>query len=106
MTCIHQPISAIDHCTLTNAAPFYEVLPIDALLRLGDRDNDVKALQRILRSLGYQLEIDGRFGRITLECVKSFQASHGLIRDGVVGPMTWTALQEASAVPAFLCVLS
>ena len=70
-----------------------EQLPVDALLRQGDRDSDVKALQRALRSLGYSLEIDGIFGRITLECVKSFQASQALIRDGVVGPITWHALQ-------------
>ena len=48
-------------------------LPVDALLRRGDRGEDVKALQRALRHIGYDLEIDGVFGRITLECVKSFQ---------------------------------
>lgn len=70
-------------------------LPIDALLRRGDRDNDVRELQRALRCVGYDLEIDGVFGRITQECVKSFQATHDLVRDGVVGPLTWVALQEA-----------
>lgn len=65
----------------------------DALLRPGDHDHDVKLLQRALRNAGYQLEIDGRFGRITLECVRSFQSSHGLTRDGLVGPDTWDALQ-------------
>ena len=69
-------------------------LPADSLLRRGDRDEDVKALQRALRSIGYDLEIDGIFGRITLECVKSFQATHGLTRDGIVGPLTWGCLQE------------
>ena len=69
-------------------------LPADSLLRRGDRDEDVKALQRALRSIGYDLEIDGVFGRITLECVKSFQATHGLARDGIVGPLTWGYLQE------------
>ncbi len=70
-------------------------LPVDALLRRGDRDEDVKSLQRALRMAGYDLIIDGIFGRITLECVKSFQATHGLKRDGVVGPLTWGALQSA-----------
>jgi peptidoglycan hydrolase-like protein with peptidoglycan-binding domain len=70
-------------------------LPVDALLRRGDRGEDVKALQRALRGLGYDLEIDGIFGRITLECVKSFQATHGLVRDGIVGPLTWAALEQA-----------
>ncbi len=72
-----------------------DALPVDALLRRGDRDNDVRALQRALRQVGYDLEIDGVFGRITLECVKSFQASQGLVRDGIVGPLTWAALQNA-----------
>ncbi len=72
-----------------------DTLPTDVLLRRGDRDNDVRQLQRALRSVGYDLEIDGVFGRITQECVKSFQATHGLVRDGVVGPKTWSALQAA-----------
>ena len=72
-------------------------LPVDALLRRGDRGNDVKALQRALRAIGYDLEIDGIFGRITMECVKSFQGANGLDRDGVVGPLTWGKLQEVGA---------
>ena len=67
-------------------------LPVDALLRRGDRGEDVKALQRALRHIGYDLEIDGVFGRITLECVKSFQGSNSLVRDGIVGPLTWAAI--------------
>ena len=71
-------------------------LPVDALLRRGDRGEDVKALQRALRHIGYDLEIDGVFGRITLECVKSFQGSNSLVRDGIVGPLTWGKLQEVN----------
>ena len=67
-----------------------------ATLRRGDRDNDVRILQRALRTAGYDLEIDGIFGRITQECVKSFQATHGLARDGIVGPLTWGKLKEIS----------
>jgi len=66
-----------------------------ATLRRGDRDSDVKTLQRALRSVGFDLEIDGIFGRITQECVKSFQATHDLVRDGIVGPLTWAALEKA-----------
>ncbi len=70
-------------------------LPVEELLRRGDRGSDVKDLQRALRTVGYELDIDGIFGPITRECVKSFQASCGLERDGIVGPFTWHALQEA-----------
>ena len=66
------------------------------MLRRGHRGEDVKALQRVLRAIGYDLEIDGIFGRITLECVKSFQSTNGLQRDGIVGPLTWGKLQEVN----------
>lgn len=85
-------LAAADMPEESPAAP--TPLPTDALLRRGDRDEDVKSLQRALRTVGYDLEIDGIFGRITLECVKSFQATQGLVRDGVVGPLTWAALQK------------
>ena len=71
-------------------------IPADerGLLRRGDRGEAVRVLQRCLRSAGYDLTIDGVFGRITLECVKSFQATHDLDRDGIVGPLTWGKLEE------------
>lgn len=65
-------------------------------LRKGSKGNDVRELQRMLRSNGYVLEIDGKFGSITKSCVMTFQGCHGLERDGIVGMMTWAAL-EASA---------
>ena len=66
-------------------------------LRSGSKGDDVRTLQRTLRSLGYTLEIDGKFGPITVQCVKSFQGTAGLSRDGVVGPMTWAALDAAAS---------
>lgn len=51
---------------------------------------DVKLLQQ---SLGIPPnEIDGQFGRYTELLVKQFQASSGLVADGVVGMNTWSAL--------------
>lgn len=73
------------------------VWPAD-VLRQGDRDSDVKELQRALRALGYDMTIDGRFGRATLECVRSFQATHGLPRDGIVGADTWGMLRRCTEV--------
>ena len=80
----------------TQASDPAAALPVDTLLRRGDRSEAVKLLQRALRSAGYDLEIDGIFGRITQECVKSFQATHRLVRDGIVGPKTWAALKEVT----------
>ena len=37
---------------------------------------------------------DGVFGRQTEEAVRNFQRDHGLNPDGVVGPLTWDALQK------------
>lgn len=65
-------------------------------VRQGSRNNDVRELQRLLRVVGYDLEIDGRFGQQTKEAVLSFQGSEGLERDGIVGPMTWAALDAAA----------
>lgn len=66
-------------------------------LRYGSRGNDVRELQRALRSLGYSLEIDGIFGSMTEFSVKTFQGTHGLERDGIVGPLTWAALDAPAS---------
>ena len=49
---------------------------------------DVKWVQWELVDAGYKLSIDGRFGKITLAAVKDYQAKHGLVVDGIVGPKT------------------
>lgn len=67
-------------------------LPTERCLDYGDRGSAVRELQRALRELEYDLEIDGIFGPITENCVKSFQGTHGLVQDGIVGPLTWAAL--------------
>lgn len=66
-------------------------------LRQGSKGEHVREMQRTLRNAGYVLEIDGKFGPITLQCVKSFQGVKGLTTDGVVGPLTWAALDAAAA---------
>lgn len=67
-------------------------------IRKGSSGEDVKYCQELLMKLGYDLSpynADGRFGNKTLEAVKSFQRDHSLNQDGVVGPLTWDALQNA-----------
>lgn len=65
-------------------------------LRRGSRGESVRELQRILRSHGYDLQIDGVFGYITENCVKSLQGALCLEEDGICGPMTWAALLNGS----------
>lgn len=62
-------------------------------LRRGSQGDEVADLQMLLNSkFGYELEVDGNFGKATESAVKDFQIKHGLTADGVVGKKTWAAL--------------
>lgn len=60
----------------------------DRILRRGDSGDDVKALQGLLNDLGYELTVDGNYGRGTKEAVRDFQQKNGLGADGNFGPKT------------------
>lgn len=65
-------------------------------LRPGDKGENVRQMQRILRLLGhYDGELDGSYGPQTTEAVKAFQKAVGLEPDGVAGPKTLEALRKA-----------
>lgn len=71
------------------------------LLKLGSEGWQVKRLQKLLRERGFLPEpakVDGIFGEITDVAVRAFQELHDLSPDGVVGPLTWQALERADAV--------
>lgn len=53
------------------------------MLRLGNRGDDVKALQ-----LKLPVEVDGIFGPLTDQAVREVQRRHGVAVDGIVGPIT------------------
>lgn len=55
-------------------------------LRFGMRDNDVKELQKRLNMPS--LLQTGFFGIITMKYVQSYQKSHQLVPDGIVGKLT------------------
>ena len=62
--------------------------------RYGSRGDEVALLQRKLRACGYALAVDGIFGPMTREAVRSYQAQRELAVDGIVGPRTWAALDK------------
>lgn len=67
------------------------------MLAEGDIGPDVEALQQRLTDLGYPVgAIDGRWGLLTSRALRNFQAEHGLVVDGKLGPRTKDAL-DASA---------
>lgn len=69
-------------------------------IRRGNKGADVIECQTMLTRLGYDIGpcgIDGDFGRATEAAVRSFQSDNELVIDGVVGVMTWDALDKAIA---------
>lgn len=67
-----------------------------ATVQIGSQGPDVRTLQSDLARLRYFTgRIDGDFGPRTRQAVMGFQANNGLMTDGIVGPVTWSALRTA-----------
>jgi len=64
------------------------------LLRLGVNGDDVEELQTKLNTAGYNIAVDGIFGRETLKALKDFQKKQGLAVDGIVGDNTYEVLDN------------
>ncbi len=59
----------------------------------GNTGPAVVTLQGLLKTMGFYMgNVDGIFGPLTREAVINFQNSSKLVRDGIVGIKTWTAL--------------
>ncbi len=59
------------------------------------KNADVMELQKVLATLGFfKVAPTGYFGPITLNAVKAYQASKGIITTGFVGPLTRAALNK------------
>lgn len=54
------------------------------MLKLGDKGEDVKALQQKLNKFGYNLAIDGDFGQATYSAVRDFQSKFHIPANGEV----------------------
>lgn len=65
------------------------------VLHLGMHGADVRVLQHDLTVVGIKTRVDGRYDRLTRGHVKRFQRAHHLSVDGVLGPNTLRALDNA-----------
>jgi hypothetical protein len=66
-----------------------------AILKEGSKGAEVIKLQEGLKKLNfYSGAIDGIFGPQTKASVIKFQQTHGLVTDGIVGPNTWSKLNQ------------
>lgn len=69
------------------------------LLRTGSYGDNVAMLQKYLQNAGFNPGyIDGAFGPKTQSAVIAFQRHSGLVPDGIVGPLTWAALERANSI--------
>ncbi len=79
-----------------------ETYPTDStytLSKLGSQGDEVKRIQKKLKTLGYYTgSIDGVYGTKTQTAVRNFQKNCGITADGVAGPKTirYLGLENAS----------
>ena len=66
----------------------------DILLKIGDRGEDVKTVQKILYDIGYAINSDGIFGPRTELIIKDFQKKVNLPATGVVDVDTFAQLKN------------
>lgn len=60
------------------------IAPATKTFKIGDHNNEMKAIQGKLNKFGYNLTADGNFGNATLFAVRDFQVKHKIIVNGVV----------------------
>ena len=95
----------LDLSTLTKEIKITDILTNKDnrdLITRGAKGESVEEFQKILRDLGYNLGefgpngdgVDGKFGSVTRDAIRSFQKDHGLKVDGIIGINTATALSS------------
>jgi GH24 family phage-related lysozyme (muramidase) len=63
-------------------------------VKLNTRGNDARWVQCALNKRGAHLVVDGIFGVKSVDALKQFQFSHGLVADGICGEKTRAALKK------------
>lgn len=66
---------------------------VEALSKYGSRGSEVRQIQEKLKRWGYYTgNVDGIYGTLTTQAVKSFQRKNGLAVDGIAGKNTLEAM--------------
>ncbi|MDP4092796.1 MAG: N-acetylmuramoyl-L-alanine amidase [Bacillota bacterium] len=71
---------------------FSEDYLIDVNIPTKASDPKVKAIQKRLAAIGYNMPVTGIVGTITLGNIKKFQVREGLTADGIIGKQTYQSL--------------
>ena len=68
------------------------------MLQRGSSGDYVEQVQSLLARIGYDSvgSADAVFGPATEVGVRAFQGDKGLVVDGIVGPNTWAAIEDAA----------
>ncbi|HEV7702142.1 MAG TPA: peptidoglycan-binding domain-containing protein [Candidatus Paceibacterota bacterium] len=97
MVAVGSASAATTTTTSTTTTVVASAYTYSGVMKAGSKGPGVSTLQAALNSVQtMQIVVDGSFGPATKSAVMAFQASHGLVADGVVGPMTGAKLTEAT----------
>lgn len=91
-------LAAAARAEFSGQTPIPPTYPPDTI-RMGARGPIVVTLQTLLNKWGYGITVDGDFGPSTNHVVVDFQRKRGLAADGIVGPATWSALNNYPKPP-------
>ena len=94
-------ISTVDAAPKANSQKVVAKSETYPTLRKGSRSSYVKNLQQSLKDVKYDTSVDGTFGSKTQTMVKQFQSDHNLSPDGIVGRLTWAALDQNKVVESY-----
>ena len=70
-------------------------LAFPGVVRAGSMGGNVRRVQQRLKDRGWRVKVNGTFDGATDLVVRKFQAEKRLSVDGIVGPITWSALWHA-----------
>ena len=87
---IDRLIAAMGASTVANPVP----PPTPVAVGLNTSGHSTAQVQAALNKFGHNLSVDGIYGTRTTIAARDFQHSHGLVADGIVGPLTWGALSK------------